>query len=128
MKKPHQGTDLTPAQKRRLREIEYDFHVRAFSEEMARINFLPEAERKRELGEMIDHAWRESLAPGPGRDAAGRYCGIAASSRINRCGLAGPAGMVSRTVMVRRLPATELAISRVSLADQSARSALTSTE
>ena len=52
---------LTPAQRRYLRKVEYDFHVRAFGEEMARINFLPEAERKRELGEMIDHARRKGV-------------------------------------------------------------------
>ena len=54
-------TPPTPAQKRRLRKIEREFHVRAFGEEMARINFLPEAERKRELGEMIDHARRKGV-------------------------------------------------------------------
>jgi len=47
---------LTPAQKRRLRKIEWDFHVRAFGEEMARINFLPEKKRKAAVAEMIDHA------------------------------------------------------------------------
>ena len=61
MKTPRQPADLTPAQKRRLRKTEYDFHVRAFGEEMARINFLPEAARKRELGEMIDHATRKGV-------------------------------------------------------------------
>ena len=52
---------LTPRQRRRLRKVMYDFHVRAFGEEMARINFLPEAERKRELGELIDHARRKGV-------------------------------------------------------------------
>ena len=52
---------LTPAQRRYFRKVEYDFHVRAFGEEMARINFLPEAERKREIGEMIDHARRKGV-------------------------------------------------------------------
>ena len=33
---------LTPAEKRRWRRIEREFHVRAFGEELARINFLPE--------------------------------------------------------------------------------------
>jgi hypothetical protein len=51
----------TPTQRRRLRKARYDFHVRAFGEEMVRINFLPEAERKRELGEMIDHATRKGV-------------------------------------------------------------------
>jgi hypothetical protein len=61
MKTPRQSAEPTPAQKRRMRKSEYDFHVRAFGEEMARINFLPEAERKRELGEMIDHARRKGV-------------------------------------------------------------------
>ena len=47
---------LTPAQKRPWRKIEWDFHVRAFSEEMALINFLPEKKRKAAVAEMIDHA------------------------------------------------------------------------
>ena len=40
----------------RIREIEYDFHVRAFGEEMARVNFLPKEERMQYLYDMIDHA------------------------------------------------------------------------
>ena len=36
---------LTPEVQARLHEIEYDFHVRAFGEEMARVNFLPPEER-----------------------------------------------------------------------------------
>ncbi len=61
MKRPKSSGKLTPAQRRYLRKVEYDFHVRAFGAEMARINFLPEAERKRELGEMIDHATRKGV-------------------------------------------------------------------
>lgn len=34
----------------------YDFHVRAFGEEMARVNHLPLAARRRYIGEMVDHA------------------------------------------------------------------------
>ena len=52
---------LTPAQRRRLRKVMYDFHVRAFGEEMARVNFLPEKERKRYVGEMVDHARRKGV-------------------------------------------------------------------
>jgi hypothetical protein len=59
--KPKKSKPLTPAQRRHLRKVMRDFHVRAFGEEMARINFLPEAERKRELGEMIDHARRKGV-------------------------------------------------------------------
>ena len=40
----------------RLEQAEYDFHVRAFGEEMARVNFLPLAERKAYIAEMVDHA------------------------------------------------------------------------
>jgi len=47
---------LTPEVLARIREIEYDFHVRAFGEEMARVNFLPKEERMRYLYDMIDHA------------------------------------------------------------------------
>lgn len=41
---------------RRWRKIERDFHVRAFGEELARINFLPEKRRKAAVAEMIDYA------------------------------------------------------------------------
>lgn len=47
---------LSAAAKRRLRKIERDFHVRAFGEELARINFMPEKRRKAAVAEMIDHA------------------------------------------------------------------------
>ena len=47
---------LTPEVQARLREIEYDFHVRAFGEEMARVNFLPPEERMRYIHDMIDYA------------------------------------------------------------------------
>jgi hypothetical protein len=47
---------LTPSQKRLWRKVLWDFHVRAFGEEMARINFLPEKKRKAAVAEMIDHA------------------------------------------------------------------------
>lgn len=47
---------LTPVQRRRLGKIMRDYHIRAFGEELARINFLPEAQRKQAVAEMIDHA------------------------------------------------------------------------
>src|SRR4051812_12391714 len=34
-----------------LRQVEYDFHVRAFGEEMARVNFLPLEQRKAYIAE-----------------------------------------------------------------------------
>ena len=49
-------TAAEAARKRRLRKIERDFHIRAFGEEMARINFLPEKRRKAAVAEMIDYA------------------------------------------------------------------------
>lgn len=47
---------LTPAVRRYIRRVAYDFHVRAFGEEMARVNFLPLEERKAYIRDMIDHA------------------------------------------------------------------------
>ena len=52
-------TKRTPSpesQRRAWRRIMRDFHVRAFGEEMARINFLPEKRRKAAVAEMIDYA------------------------------------------------------------------------
>jgi len=47
---------MTPELKAELKRIEYEYHVRAFGEEMARVNFLPEKERMEYLYDMIDHA------------------------------------------------------------------------
>jgi len=47
---------LSPEIQESLREIEYEFHVREFGEEMARVNFLPLEERKKYVAEMVDHA------------------------------------------------------------------------
>ena len=47
--------------RRRLRKAIYDFHVRAFGEEMARVNHLPLAARRRYIGEMVDHAIRKGV-------------------------------------------------------------------
>ena len=44
-----------------MRQAIYDFHVRAFGEEMARVNFLPLAERRRYVAEMVDHAVRKGV-------------------------------------------------------------------
>lgn len=56
-----QVSPLTVAQKRRWRKVMRDFHVRAFGEELARINFLPEKQRKKAVAEMIDHARRKGV-------------------------------------------------------------------
>lgn len=61
MKKPRMIRTLTPAQRRRLRKSEYDFHVREFGEEMARVHFLPAKLRKAYLADMIDHARRKGV-------------------------------------------------------------------
>jgi hypothetical protein len=45
-----------PAIRKKMRQAIYDFHVRAFGEELARVNFLPLAKRRRYVGEMVDHA------------------------------------------------------------------------
>jgi hypothetical protein len=50
-----------PAARRKLREAIYDFHVRAFGEEMARVNHLPLGARRRYIGEMVDHATRKGV-------------------------------------------------------------------
>ncbi len=47
---------LSDESEKTLRDIEYEFHVRAFGEEMARVNFLPLEERKKYVAEMYDHA------------------------------------------------------------------------
>jgi hypothetical protein len=52
---------VTPARHRRLLKIFRDFHVRAFGEELAHINFLPEKQRKQAVAEMIDHARRKGV-------------------------------------------------------------------
>ena len=38
--------ELAPVQRKRLRQIEKAFHVRAFGEEMARVNFMPVKRRR----------------------------------------------------------------------------------
>jgi hypothetical protein len=59
---PTQKPDwLTPEVLEHLRRVEYDFHVRAFGEEMARVNFLPLAERKAYIADMVDHARRKGV-------------------------------------------------------------------
>lgn len=46
----------SPELAERLRKSSYEFHVRAFGEQMARINFLPLEERRREIAKIYDHA------------------------------------------------------------------------
>ena len=47
---------LTPEVQEFLRELDYTYQVRAFGEEMARVNFLPLEERKAYIHDIIDHA------------------------------------------------------------------------
>ena len=56
MKTPQSPSPLSAAERRKIRKVERDFHIRAFGEEMARINFLPEKRRKAAVAEMIDYA------------------------------------------------------------------------
>ena len=50
-----------PAVRRKLRRAVYDFHVRAFGEELARVNFQPLAKRRQYVGEMVDYALRKGV-------------------------------------------------------------------
>jgi hypothetical protein len=55
------GKKHAPGARRKLRKAIYDFHVRAFGEEMARVNHLPLAARRRYVGEMVDHATQKGV-------------------------------------------------------------------
>ena len=52
---------LTPEVQEHLKRVEYDYQVREFGEEMARINFLPPTKRKRQIAEMVNHAGRKGV-------------------------------------------------------------------
>ncbi len=52
---------LTPEVQEHLRHVEYDYQAREFGEEMARINFLPAQERRKQIAEMMDHAARKGV-------------------------------------------------------------------
>lgn len=47
---------LSPEAAARFEEAEYEFHVRVFGEEMARVNFLPLEERRAYVADMVDYA------------------------------------------------------------------------
>ena len=49
------------AVRRKLRQAIYEFHVRSFGEELARVNFQSLAKRRRYVGEMVDHALRRGV-------------------------------------------------------------------
>ncbi len=50
-----------PAVRRKLRRAVYDFHVRTFGEELARVNFQPLTKRRQYVSEMVDHALRKGV-------------------------------------------------------------------
>ena len=52
---------FTPEMREQIRLAAYEFHVRAFGEEMARVNFLPIEARKRYVAEMVDNARRKGV-------------------------------------------------------------------
>ena len=52
---------LTPEVREHILRAAYEFHVRAFGEELARVNFLPLEERRKYVGEMVDHARRKGV-------------------------------------------------------------------
>lgn len=54
----------TPAVEAFLVHVEREFHVRAFGEELARINQLPYEERRAYLHDMMDHARRRGVRRG----------------------------------------------------------------
>ncbi|HUP77043.1 MAG TPA: hypothetical protein VM260_00690 [Pirellula sp.] len=55
--KSHTDSDwLTPEVKEFLRDLDYNFQVRVFGEEMARVNFLPLEERRAYYRDLIDYA------------------------------------------------------------------------
>jgi hypothetical protein len=52
-----------------IHRLQYEYHVRAFGEEMARINFLPLEERRKEVAKIYDHAKARGVKfdkPAPG--------------------------------------------------------------
>jgi hypothetical protein len=57
----HQTKAWSLGVRRRVRQGIYGFHVRAFGEEMARVNFLPLAKRRRYVADMVDHAARKGV-------------------------------------------------------------------
>ncbi len=49
------------AVQKKLRQAVYEFHVRVFGEELARVNFQSPAKRRRYVGEMVDYALRNGV-------------------------------------------------------------------
>lgn len=51
----------TPEIAEYLREVDCDYQVQEFDEEMARVNALPLEERRRYIAEMVDHARKKGV-------------------------------------------------------------------
>ena len=65
MRAPLQLMKLTPEQRQRVKEIQRESHVRAFGEELARVNLdMSEAERIAYLGWMRRLAAQHGVKPG----------------------------------------------------------------
>ena len=63
------GQPLSDEDREEIRRLQYEYHVRAFGEEMARINFLPLEERRKEVAKIYDHAKARGVKfdkPAPG--------------------------------------------------------------
>ena len=52
---------LTPEVKEFIRQVEYEYHVREFGEEMASVNFLPKEQRKAYIYDIFDHARKKGV-------------------------------------------------------------------
>jgi hypothetical protein len=50
-----------PAIRKRIRKAIYEFHVRAFGEELARVNFLSLRKRRHYVARMVDHATKKGV-------------------------------------------------------------------
>jgi hypothetical protein len=60
------GPPLSKEKRARIREIERDFHVRAFGEELARVNLdMTKEERHRYLAWMRETARKNGVRPAP---------------------------------------------------------------
>jgi hypothetical protein len=57
----HRRASWPPAVRRKMRQAVYDFHVRTFGEELARVNFQSPSKRRGYVGEMVDYALRKGV-------------------------------------------------------------------
>lgn len=59
---------LTPEVRETIVALSYEYHVRAFGEQIARMNFLPAEQREAEFHAMMDHAYSKGVRRGPAAD------------------------------------------------------------